>query len=464
VANYETIRSYLVELGYKIDDLSSRKFEDALKRSAVMTERFAKGAVKDFAIVGGTFATVAAAVVAGTVAMGTTVANRDLQFQMFARRMFMGLDAAKKMKIATDALGVSLEEIIWGPPELAERYHQLIKDETKMLEMLGGDRGEGAFRRIRDIEFQFTRVGVGLQFFAMRLTEDVMNKLFGGTESLEKRMENFVTWFERSIPTISGQLTNILGPALKRVGAIAEWALEKLGLATPGPKYSRGYFNTHPGGYSLEQLAPPGSMSSLTEDQQSEETGRRGFGPHPWVGRMKELLSGHNYIQEIIEAAHKYGIPPALLMAIARKESGLDPFKSMGSRGEIGEFQLMPDTVRQLIASGIITDPYDPSQNIIGGAYWLKNKPGKSWEEKVRQYNGKGADAESYQRDVMRQYHADPTYSPMSYSPTVHVGGITISQPGATPEHIQRIVYDAIDRANRDAARRAFAQRTGAYV
>jgi hypothetical protein len=450
--NYESVRSYLIGLGWKIDESSEKKFENALKRSAVMTERYAKGAIKDFTMVGGAFAAAAAGVVAGTVAMATSVANQDLQYQLLARRMFMTTDVVRKMDFATKALGVTLPEIIFGPPELQGRYHTLIQDETAMLKLLGGDQGESAFRRIRDIEFQFTRLEPALKIFAMKLTEDVINKMFGGTESLEMRMKNFVDWFESpaGFVKLSDQFSNVLAPAILKAGHALGWLWDKMvgvaGFVSQWSDNTKG-ITTSP--------SPSGNKY--------EEEGRKQFGPYG-LGRMKELLSGHNYIQEIIDAAKKYNIPPSLLMAIGGKESNLNPFAPMGGKGEIGEFQLLPSTIEQLKKLGIITDPYDPSQNILGGAYWLQSRPGKTWEDKVKSYNGSGAAADRYRDDVMKRWHSDPLYQPQSYHS--NMGGVTINIAGtnAHPEQIQRAVRDGMDEYHRKRAVQMFARSQGTYA
>ena len=221
MANYKTIRDYLVGLGFSVDQVSERKFQDALKRTRVAVEKFTKASTEGFAVVGGAFIAATAAVAGATIGLMRSTAQQDLGFQVFARRMMMGTDAAKKMKIATDALGYSLEEIIWGPPELAERYQQLIKDQTRMMELLGGDRGEKAFRNIRDIEFQFTRMGPALQYFGMRLTEDVLNKLSGSPMALKERLQGFVDWFESpsGFVRISDKISSVVAPAFLKLGA-----------------------------------------------------------------------------------------------------------------------------------------------------------------------------------------------------------------------------------------------------
>jgi hypothetical protein len=71
--------------------------------------------------------------------------------------------------------------------------------------------------------------------------------------------------------------------------------------------------------------------------------------------------------EEIIaRAAAKHGVDPELLRKIIMAESAGDP-RATSPRGAQGLMQLMPDT-----ASGLgVKDPFDPEQNIMGGANYL---------------------------------------------------------------------------------------------
>ena len=72
-------------------------------------------------------------------------------------------------------------------------------------------------------------------------------------------------------------------------------------------------------------------------------------------------------IQTLIsQAATKYGINPALLLAIAQKESSLNP-AAISSEGAQGVMQLMPATA----ASLGVTNAFDPAQNIDAGARYF---------------------------------------------------------------------------------------------
>ncbi|WP_455057020.1 lytic transglycosylase domain-containing protein [Jutongia sp.] len=75
------------------------------------------------------------------------------------------------------------------------------------------------------------------------------------------------------------------------------------------------------------------------------------------------------------KAAAKYGVSESLLKAIAKAESNFNA-KSVSSAGAMGVMQLMPDTAKGLG----VTDPYDPEQNIMGGA--------KCISQKLKEFNG----------------------------------------------------------------------------
>lgn len=65
-------------------------------------------------------------------------------------------------------------------------------------------------------------------------------------------------------------------------------------------------------------------------------------------------------------AAAKYGVDVNLLKAIAKQESDFQP-NCTSHAGAMGIMQLMPDTAKGLG----VTDPYDPEQNIMGGAKFI---------------------------------------------------------------------------------------------
>ena len=66
------------------------------------------------------------------------------------------------------------------------------------------------------------------------------------------------------------------------------------------------------------------------------------------------------------QAAKKYLLPDSFVRSVMRAESGFQP-NAVSPKGAIGLMQLMPDTAREL---GV--DPRNPSQNVDGGAQYLR--------------------------------------------------------------------------------------------
>jgi soluble lytic murein transglycosylase-like protein len=91
-----------------------------------------------------------------------------------------------------------------------------------------------------------------------------------------------------------------------------------------------------------------------------------------------------------IDAANQNGVDPGIFKSLVNAESSWNP-QSVSNKGAIGLTQLMPDTAKGLG----ITDPYDPVQNLQGGAKYLRqmlDKFGGNYTKALAAYNaGPGA-------------------------------------------------------------------------
>lgn len=87
---------------------------------------------------------------------------------------------------------------------------------------------------------------------------------------------------------------------------------------------------------------------------------------------------------DITSTANQYGVPPAIALSVAQRESGFRQ-SAIGAAGEVGIYQLMPAT-----AADLGVDPYNAQGNIDGGIRYLAqlyNQFG-NWEAALAAYNG----------------------------------------------------------------------------
>jgi soluble lytic murein transglycosylase-like protein len=87
---------------------------------------------------------------------------------------------------------------------------------------------------------------------------------------------------------------------------------------------------------------------------------------------------------QIRSTALRYGVDPALALAVAQQESSFNQ-GARGAAGEVGVFQLMPGT-----AADLGVNPYDQTQNIEGGISYLAQlyRQFGDWAKALAAYNG----------------------------------------------------------------------------
>ncbi len=74
----------------------------------------------------------------------------------------------------------------------------------------------------------------------------------------------------------------------------------------------------------------------------------------------------------VTEAAQRSGIPASWIRAVMQAESGGDA-RAVSPKGAMGLMQIMPETWATLrLRYGLGTDPFDPHDNIIAGAAYLR--------------------------------------------------------------------------------------------
>lgn len=145
---------------------------------------------------------------------------------------------------------------------------------------------------------------------------------------------------------------------------------------------------------------------------------------------MEEILSKLSEEQaqfalEIVSKAKEMGIDPRLAVALAYRESGLNP-KAKGTSGEIGLMQVMPSTAKGM---GFTAEELnDPSKNIEIGLTYLKRG--------LEKFDGDPMlAAAGYNAGLDHPYFSDPENKPLPASTKEYLKGINnLGGFSATPE------------------------------
>lgn len=122
------------------------------------------------------------------------------------------------------------------------------------------------------------------------------------------------------------------------------------------------------GSPTIRRILPDTAPSATTSTTPPAAAG----GVNGWnaiTGTSFRTAAGATPYGDLFAAAEqKYGVPAALLSAVAKQESGYNP-TAVSHAGAKGLMQLMPGTARTLG----VADPFDPAQAIDGAARMLRD-------------------------------------------------------------------------------------------
>ena len=119
------------------------------------------------------------------------------------------------------------------------------------------------------------------------------------------------------------------------------------------------------------------------------------FAPGTFPNSMTPKPGEIKFDDLISEASDKYGIDGDLIRAVIKTESNFNP-AAVSPKGAMGLMQLMPGTADSLNVS----NPFDPAQNIDGGARYLRammDKFGGDIPKTLAAYNAGPKAVETYE-------------------------------------------------------------------
>lgn len=156
MSDVDTLKSYLISLGFKTDIASYNKAKEVVDNLASRVKFSATEMTTNYVKAGVAVVSALNGITVSVASLLDQVAQADLGYQKFALQMYMTDEKAKRLKVTTDALGESLNDIAWNK-ELHGRFDTLIAQTHKMD--LPKD-NEAQMRYLRDVRFEFTRLKI----------------------------------------------------------------------------------------------------------------------------------------------------------------------------------------------------------------------------------------------------------------------------------------------------------------
>jgi soluble lytic murein transglycosylase-like protein len=497
------LSEYLVKLSFLDDTVSYARFAAALRNTSSLVDNeffrmgkkvleFQAGAVGAFAAIG-----------AAAIGIADKTAMADQEYRLLALHMYTSLPVARELKIAIDALGQPLENIMWDP-ELARRFNQLVKDQRALTEELGPD-FENQMLKIRDVRFEWTRFGVELEYLTMNVVQDLARAFGTNIDDVLARMRKFNEWFIANMPAIAEWIATNLKPILIDVKDVmaATWELTKQfavvftnligllsgdkslsGTALSFDKIAKAIQYTITAVKNLvlaltqaeivlshlliaasdvasgdfkgakTELSAAGTI--LGNQARKKISGELGLPAAMGLGGsdLAKSIENTDVISYISKVAKQLGVPVDLALAVAQVESNYQQYDKSGKvlmsstpgSHATGIFQLQPGTAKSL---GV--DPRSESQNIFGGVLYLKQllaQYGNSRTALEHYYGSKDAGANAAYASKVTHVQAG-----------IQIGTLNLHVPeGASKEGIKWAVIDAIREADKQRVQRNLAE------
>lgn len=226
----ETLKSYLVSLGYEVDSSAYTKFVSTLKQTQSVVERHTNILSSSFAKAGLAYTGAIGTMVATTATMLNSLAKADMEYEKTALRLHMTTQAAKQYSLALKVLGEPPEMLAWMP-ELHEHYVQLRKD---AMQMELPEEYSKRMQMIRGVGQEFNRLKQESIYALQWIGFSVVKHLQGPLEKSKFTFESFNQKIIESMPRWTEKIGKSLASILKIFQDVWNVGKEILAESTKG--------------------------------------------------------------------------------------------------------------------------------------------------------------------------------------------------------------------------------------
>lgn len=223
----ETMKEYLVKIGWDVDEQGFRKSLGIINSISGRLSGKAAGIASSFFKAGSLIANVLVTVNESLLNVVETTAELDLKTERLARQYWTTEQNARSFSTALDVLGKSTSDLMYMT---AEEYRQFV-ELNKLGRTLEAPKGLDTYlQKVRGLNFEVNRLKMIFQYGTRWVTYWI--SLFTGEDidNFTKKLRNLVDWIVKNIQSITQKIAKFF-EAFYRLGKAGVRLLSAVGKA-----------------------------------------------------------------------------------------------------------------------------------------------------------------------------------------------------------------------------------------
>lgn len=203
----ESLKEYLVKLGWDMDELGLNKVKSGLSSVERSADKIGNKFVKNFAKASTAVGGFLASVTTGVATFMGNVAQADLATERWAQRMWTTKENARSLTNALEAMGASYEDIFYMTPE---EYKNMLELKNFSTSLQAPSELQDTLKQIRDIQQEINKTKVivmnALQWIAYYLGQYLGDDI----KNTKQAFENFNDYLVEKLPVVTEKIAKWL--------------------------------------------------------------------------------------------------------------------------------------------------------------------------------------------------------------------------------------------------------------
>lgn len=202
----DVIKSYLVSLGFSVDNNSFNEFGNAMGQAEKSVNKLVGSIIPGFAKADLAVSAFFVTATVGAFKFLQTLGKLDIENQKFAKKMWMSPENARAMQSSLKAMGATLEDLYYSP-ELLHNF-QMLRQEAKNMQTPGDMKDEMKF--IRSITFEFQRMKLELTYALQWIGYYMIKYLFNPLDKFKFSLKDLNDKIIKTMPEWTKQVAQVV--------------------------------------------------------------------------------------------------------------------------------------------------------------------------------------------------------------------------------------------------------------